>query len=172
MPAVEEVASRLSQAKTFTLVDAKDCLWQKRLDTEPSYKATFNTSFGRFRWNRMRFSIFSAPKVWQRIMLEFEGRLEGMEVIADDFLIVGSGNSDREVNNSLERHERAFLEKCRLWNLKLNRDKVKRHQSSVKFLGHLLTSKGLRAGLEKIQAILQMAELKEVVQSLCLIYQK
>ena len=35
--------------------------------------------------------------------------LEGVEVIADDFMIAGFGNSDREVNNSLERHERAFL---------------------------------------------------------------
>lgn len=53
-------------------------------------------------------------------------------------------NSDRGVNNSLERRERAFLEKCRLWNLKLNRDKVKRHQSSVKFIGHLSKDLTLR----------------------------
>ena len=39
---------------------------------------------------------------------------EGVEVIADDFLIAGFGSTDREVNQSLERNERAFLEKCRL----------------------------------------------------------
>ena len=65
--------------------------------------------------------------------------VQGVEVIADDVLIGGFGNSDQEVNNSLERHECAFLEKCGLWNLKLNRDKVKRHQSNVKFMGHPLT---------------------------------
>ena len=65
--------------------------------------------------------------------------VQGVEVIADDVLIAGFGNSDQEVNNSLERHEYAFLEKCGLWNLKLNRDKVKRHQSNVKFMGHPLT---------------------------------
>ena len=59
--------------------------------------------------------------------------LEGVEVIADAFLTAGFGNSDRELNNSLERHKRAILEKCRLWNLKLNRAKVKRHLSNVKF---------------------------------------
>ena len=73
-------------------------------------------------------------------MHEFVEGLEGVEVIADDFLIAGFGNSDQEVNNRLERYERAFLEICRLWNLKLNLEKVKRHQSNVKFMGHPLTS--------------------------------
>ena len=75
----------------------------------------------------MPFGICSAPEVWQLTLHEFGE--EGVEVIADDFLIAGFGN--REVNNSLERHERAFIEKCRLWILKFNRAKVKRHLSSV-----------------------------------------
>ena len=83
---------------------------------------------------------------------EFVEDLEGVEVIADDFLIAGFGSTDHEVNQSLERNERAFFEKCRLWNLKLNRAKVKRHQPSVKFMGHLLTSQGLMPDPEKIQA--------------------
>ena len=81
----------------------------------------------------MPFGICSAPEVWQPTVHEFVEDLEEVEVIADYFLIAGFGNTDQEVNNSLERHERAFLEKCRLWNLKLNRAKVKRHQTSVKF---------------------------------------
>ena len=72
-------------------------------------------------------------------MHEFVKGLKGMGVIADDFLIAGFGNSDQEGNNSLERHEGPFLEKCRLWKLKLNRETVKRHQSNVKFMGHPLT---------------------------------
>lgn len=90
----------------------------------------------------MLFGISSAPEVWQRTMHEFVEDLEGVEVIGDDFLIARFGSTDLEVNQSLERNERAFLEKCRLWNLKLNRAKVKRHQTSVKFMGHLLTSQG------------------------------
>ncbi|XP_067047046.1 uncharacterized protein [Acropora muricata] len=64
LPTVEEVATRLSQAKKFTVVDAKDGFWQKRLDTESSYKTTFNTPFGRYRWNRTPLGICSAPEVW------------------------------------------------------------------------------------------------------------
>ena len=83
--------------------------------------------------------------------------VQGVEVIADDFLIARFSNKDREVNNSLKRHEHAFLEKCHLRNLKLNHDKVKRHPSSMKFMGHLFVSQGLRP-----DAILQMPEPKDV----------
>ena len=91
-------------------------------------------------------------------MHEFVEDLEGVEVIADDFLIAGIGTADNEVNLSLQRNEHVFLEKCRQWNLKLNRAKVRRHQSSVKFMGHLLTSEGLKPDPNKIQAILQLPE--------------
>ena len=158
LPTVEEVVTRLTQAKKFTVVDDKDGFWQKRLDTDSSYKTTFNTQFGRYRWKRMPFGICSAPEIWQRTMHEFVEDLEGVEVIADDFLIAGFGTTDDEVNLSLESNERAFLEKCRQWNLKLNRAKVRRNQSSVKFMGHLLTSEGLRPDPDKIQAILQLPE--------------
>ena len=158
LPTVEEVVTRLTHAKKFTVVDAKDGCWQKRLDTDSSYKTTFNTPFGRYRWKRMPFGICSAPEIWQRTMHEFVEDLEGVEVIADDFLIAGFGTTDDEVNLSLESNERAFLEKCRQWNLKLNRAKVRRHQSSVKFMGHLLTSEGLKPDPDKIQAILQLPE--------------
>ena len=53
-------------------------------------------------------------------MHEFVEDVEEVEVIADDFLIAGFGSTDCNVNQSLERNEGAFLEKCRLWNLKLN----------------------------------------------------
>ena len=59
----------------------------------------------------MPFGICSVPEVWQRTMHEFVQDLEEVEVIADDFLISGFGRSDHEVNNSLQRHAHAFLQK-------------------------------------------------------------
>lgn len=76
-------------------------------------------------------------------MQEFVEDLEGVEVIADDFLSFVFCSTDKKVKESLQRHERAFLGKFLLWNMKLNRAKVKQHQLSVKFRGHLHTSQGL-----------------------------
>ena len=38
MPRIEEVATRLNRSKLFTVVDAKDGFWQKRLDLSPATK--------------------------------------------------------------------------------------------------------------------------------------
>ena len=156
LPTIDEVASRLTGAKKFTLCDAKDGFHQILLDDASSYLTTFNTPFGRYRWARMPFGISSAPEVWQRRMHEFVEDLEGVEVIADDFLIAGFGETDAEVNSGLEKNERAFFKKCREWNLKLNKLKLKRAQTEVRFMGHLLTPGGLKADPAKVEAILDM----------------
>ena len=44
----------------------------------------------------MPFGIKSAPVVWQRKMREHMEGLKGVEVIADDFVIVGYGNTPTE----------------------------------------------------------------------------
>lgn len=87
-------------------------------------------------------------------MHEFVEVLEGIEVIVDDLLIAGFGNTDQEVDASLEKNERA--KKCRKWNLKLNKTKLKRAESTVSFMGHLLTSVGLKPDPTKVEAILEM----------------
>ena len=156
LPTIDEVASRLTGAKKFTVCDAKDGFHQILLDDASSYLTTFNTPFGRYRWARMPFGISSAPEVWQRRMHEFVEDLEGVEVIADDFLIAGFGETDAEVNSSFEKNERAFFKKCWEWNLKLNKLKLKRTQTEVRFMGHLLTPDGLKADPAKVEAILDM----------------
>ena len=139
MPTIEEIATRLDKAKLFTVVDARDRFRQKKLDRESSYKTTFNIPFGRYRWLRMPFGISSAPEVWQRTMHELVEGLQGVEVIADDFIIAGFGNTTEEAYQSLECNKRAFFTKCREWNLKLNKAKVKHAQTNVQFMGHQLT---------------------------------
>ncbi|CAB3985408.1 Transposon Ty3-G Gag-Pol poly, partial [Paramuricea clavata] len=156
LPTVDEVTSRLTGAKKFTLCDAKDGFHQIKLDTASSYLTTFNSPFGRYRWTRMPFGISSAPEVWQRRMHEFAQGLNGVEVIADDFLIAGFGETGEEVDRSLETNERAFFKKCREWNLKLNKSKLKRSQTEVRFMGHLITADGLKADPAKVEAILDM----------------
>ena len=98
--------------------------------------------------------ISSAPEVWQRTMHEFIEGLQGVEVIADDFIIAGFDDTKEEAYKSLEQNERFFFTTCREWNLKLNRDKVKRAQTNVRFTGHQLTPEGLKPDPAKVEAIL------------------
>ena len=58
-------------------------------------------------------------------MHEFIEGLQGVEVIADDFIIAGFGDTKEEAYKSLEQNERFFFTTCREWNLKLKPDPTK-----------------------------------------------
>ena len=89
LPTIEDIATRLHGAKVFTKLDLQSRFWHIVLDENSSYLTTFQTPFGHFQWKkRMPFGIISAPEVFQRRMHEVIEGLQGIEVIADDFVVV------------------------------------------------------------------------------------
>ena len=89
LPTIEDVATRLHGAKIFTKLDVKNGFWQIELDQESSYLTAFNTPFGRYRWKSMPFGLCSAPEVFQRKVHELIEGMQNVEVIADDFVVLG-----------------------------------------------------------------------------------
>ena len=53
--------------------------------------------FGQHLWLRMPFGISSAPEVFQRRIQELIEGLEGVEVVAYDFVVIGFGDTMEEV---------------------------------------------------------------------------
>ena len=157
LPTIEEIATRLPGAKVFTVLDARHGFWHIHvaLDEASSYLTTFNTPFGRYRWKRMPFGIKSAPEVFQRRMHEVVEGLQGVEVVADDFVVVGCGNADEATQNH-DQNLDAFLQRCKERNLKLNDKKLKLRMSEVPFIGHVATAGGLCVDPKKVQAIVEM----------------
>ena len=45
-PTLDEITDKLSRAKVFSKLDAKDGFWSIHLDTQSSYLTTFNTHMG------------------------------------------------------------------------------------------------------------------------------
>ena len=60
IPTIEEVLPDLHDVKVFSKVDCNNGYWQIKLDQESSLLTTFNTPFGRYKWNRMPFGISPA----------------------------------------------------------------------------------------------------------------
>ena len=111
LPTIKEVATRLTNAKLFTVLDAKSGFCQVKLDELSSYLTTFNTLFGWYRWKRMHFGISSAPEVWQQSMHQLIEGLIGIEIIADDFLMCGFGESTEQALASHDKNLQ-FLRVC------------------------------------------------------------
>ena len=158
MPTIDDVLPMLSNAKIFSTVDASNAFWHCKLDAESSDLTAFETPFGKYKWLRMPYGVSPAPEIFQRKMLESLSGLSGIACIADDILIYGCGSSVDEARTDHDRNLIAVLDRCREQNIRLNRDKMKLHRPTVKFMGHELTSNGIRTDPGKVKAIDDMPQ--------------
>ena len=82
--------------------------------------------------------------------------LEQIEVIEDDIVVYGQGDTDEEADVSHDQAFRALLDQCRERHLKLNPKKLKFKMRSLGYMGHILSDQGLAPDAEKVRAINDM----------------
>ena len=82
--------------------------------------------------------------------------LHGVEVIADDILVFGCGDTDEECQRDHDANLEHLLQRAREQNLKLNKIKLKLCLSEVSYMGHRLTKHGLSPDPTKVKAISDM----------------
>jgi len=90
--------------------------------------------------------------------------LEGLHGVlgADDFCVVGYGETDEEAAADYYRNIRAFLTRCTECNVKLNGSKFQLRQAKVPFIGHVASNRGLQVSTDKVRAIVDMPVPKDV----------
>lgn len=158
MPTLEEVLPRLSKAKVFTTLDAKDGFYQIGPDEASSKKTTFWTPFGRYRYLRMPFSISLAPKEFEHRRHEQLSSLDGVEILRDDILVAGYEDTQEEAEANHDQSLRKLLDRARKVNLKLNSKKMNLQKQKVKFMGHVITKDGLKPDPDKVKAVKNMSK--------------
>ena len=158
MATLDEVLPKLSKAKVFSTLDAKDGFYQVGLDEESSLKTTFWTPFGRYRYLRLPFGINLAPEEFECKLQEKLNGLPGVIVLRDDILVVGNGETLDEANKNHDENLVRLLDRARQVNLRLNSSKLHLRKSEVRFMGHLITSKGLEPDPDKVKAVEEMPE--------------
>ena len=65
-PTIEELSHKLSGAKIFSKLDAKNGYWSVKLDRESQLLTTFNSPFGRYCFKRMPFGLVMPQDVFQQ----------------------------------------------------------------------------------------------------------
>ena len=88
--------------------------------------------------------------------------LEGIYKVADDILITGHGKSKEEAVKNHDANLLKLLDRCRERNLKLNREKLQLKCTETPFIGHVLTSEGIKPDPGKIEAVLKMERPSDV----------
>ena len=152
MNTIEDIATRLTGAKIFSTLDANSGYFQVKLTDRSSRLTTFNTPFGRYRYLRMPMGAKCSAEIFQREMTKHFSDIDGVEIVVDDILV--HGKTQAEHNSRL----RQVLQRCREINLKLNKEKSHLHKSEVTYVGHKLTSEGLKPSDERIRSIVNMRE--------------
>ena len=132
------------------------------LDEQPSFLTTFETPFGRFRWLKMPFGISPAPEYFQQFLEREIKNLPGARTVADDIIIYGEGDTVEAATVDHDRKLKAFFDRCRERNIKINKDKFTLREKEMPYVGHLLTAEGVKPDPEKIAAITKMEKPTDV----------
>ena len=150
LPAVDHVLAQLSGATVFSKLDTNSGFWQIRLAEESCKLTTFITPMGRYCFNRLPFGITSAPEHFQRKMSQMLEGQKGVVCMMDDILVYGSTQDEHDC------HLISVLDKIKASGATLNEDKCQFSKKSIKFLGHIIDSKGIHPDPDKVQAIVKM----------------
>lgn len=151
IPTADSLISKLQGCKVFTILDAKNGFWQLPLDEESSYLTTFTTPWGRYRFLVLPFGLNNAPEEFQRAMDEIFEEDSEVSPYFDDIALGSS---------SIEKHcqlLRRTLTRARKANLKFNINKTQLSLSSVNYLGHVISDKGIEPDPKKVKAINEFA---------------
>lgn len=98
---LEDVTTKLTGARYFSVLDTKSDYWAIKLSTESFMLTTFNTVFGRYRFLRLPFDIISAQDEFQKCIDETYEGLDGVAAIVDDILC--SLQPNKNSTNASER---------------------------------------------------------------------
>ena len=158
MPTLEDVLPQFKNARLFSVVDLKAGYWHVNLAEKSSLLTCMNTLFGHYKWLRLLFSLKVSSEIFQKQLHRALQGVDGVVCVADDIVVIGCGSDDVEARINHDARMRLLLERCGDLGIKLTPDKVQLCQKSLKFLGHIVTDKGLLPDPMKIKS---MAEMKE-----------
>ena len=150
LPRIDDTIDRLIGAKYFTKLDLTSSYWQVEIEEDDKEKTAFFVSgIGHFECNRMGFGLTNAPATFQRLMERCMGELNLRDclVFLDDILIFS-----RTFDEHLDRLTAVF-QRLENHHLKLKGKKCEFFDSSVTYLGHIVSKDGVATDPEKTRAI-------------------
>jgi len=144
---LEEIASRINGSKFFTILDCRKGFWQLKVSERTSKYLTFSTPWGRYCYLRLPFGLASAPEVFQQAINSLLEGIKGVECSMDDILIHAA------TKESLQIITMDVSKRLKEAGLILNQSKCVFDKQEVKFLGHIITDRGLLPDQTKISTI-------------------
>ncbi|KAK6169934.1 hypothetical protein SNE40_018451 [Patella caerulea] len=130
---------RKAQARLFSILDCASGFWQIGMHEETKHKAAFISQEGVFEWERMPFGLSNAPMSFQMVVTDIlrDMNYEYVLVYIDD-IIIFSKNFDQHLE-----HLSNVFQKLSDAGIPLKPSKCKFSCEKVKYLGHIISAKGI-----------------------------
>jgi ribonuclease HI len=152
LPRIDQLVDSTAGHRLLTIMDAFSGYNQIMMDDADQEKTSFITSKGLFCYKVMPFGLKNAGATYQRLMNRMFHHQIGrnVEVYVDDMLV-----KTKDEIKHLEDLKETF-ETLRRYRMKLNPNKCVFGVLSGKFLGFMVSQRGIEANPDKIKAVLEM----------------
>ncbi|KAF7771080.1 hypothetical protein Agabi119p4_7054 [Agaricus bisporus var. burnettii] len=149
LPKVDDVLNDCAKGKYFAVIDMTNAFFQTRMRAKDIHKTAVTTPFGSFEWKVMPMGLRNAPAIHQRrinkALRAHIGKI--CQAYIDDIVIWSHTLSEHETN------VRLILSTLQQAGLYCNLKKTKLFCTEINFLGHHISSDGIRADDRKAEKI-------------------
>ena len=152
LPRIDQLVDSTSGHELLSFMDAFSGYNQIKMDPADEVHTSFITAFGTYCYNVMPFGLKNAGATFQRMVTEvFKPQIgRNMEVYVDDMIV----KTKVAVDHLADLRE--TFDRLRFFRMRLNPQKSVFGAISGKFLGFLVSRRGVEANPEKIRAVLDM----------------
>ena len=150
LPRTEETFDALHGSCIFSTLDLKSSYWQVEIEENDKHKTAFRVgNLGFFECNRMPFGLTNAPATFQRLIETCMGdlHLNSCLLYLDDIVVFS-----KSFEEHLTRLEAVF-QRLHQAGLKLKTSKCHFFKQSIKYLGHIISAKGVHTDPDKISTV-------------------
>lgn len=149
IPRIDEILDQLGRSRYYTTLDLASGYHQVPIKPEDCEKTGFSTDKGHFEFVKMPFGLCGAPSTFQRLMNNVLMGINGTRafVYLDDIIIYATDLQDHE------EKLREVFSRFKKYNLQLQPSKCQFLRREVVYLGHLITSQGVKPDPAKVQCV-------------------
>lgn len=158
LPRIDQLVDSTAGHKLLLFMDTFSGYNQIRMAEENQEKTAFITSQGLYCYKVIPFGLENAGATYQRLVNKMFSKQIGrnMEVYVDDMLV----KSKEELAHLDDLKE--MFSTLKQYQMKLNPSKCVFGVASGKFLGFMVSQRGIEANPEKVQVIINMASPRTV----------